>query len=71
MKVKVPLYVISIVLAIIGFPAVLILIYLDMIVSGIISKFFWAASITCCILSILTFSLGHILAMWAEEDERE
>lgn len=71
MKVKVPLYVISIVLAIIGFPAVLILIYLDMIDSGITSKFLWVASVACCILSILAFSLGHILAIWAEEDQKE
>lgn len=71
MKVKVPLYVISIVLAIIGFPAVLILIYLDMIDSGITSKFLWVASVACCILSILAFSLGHILAIWAEEDRKE
>ena len=71
MKVKVPLYVISIVLAIVGFPAVLVLIYLDLIVSGIISKFFWVASGACCVLSILTFSLGHILAIWAEEDNQK
>jgi hypothetical protein len=71
MKVKVPLYVISIVLAIIGFPAVLILIYLDMIDSGFTSKFLWVASVACCILSILAFSLGHILAIWAEEDQKK
>lgn len=71
MKVTVPLYIISIVLALIGFPTVLILIYLDMVNSGISSKFFWAASIACCILSILSFSLGRILAIWAEEDNRQ
>ena len=71
MKLTIPLYVISIVLALIGLPTVLILIYLDMIDSGIDAKFFWAASIACCILSILSFSLGRILAIWAEEDEKE
>ena len=71
MNVKIPLYITSIVLAIIGFPMMLILLYLDFIDSGISSKFFWAASIACCVLSILFFSLGHILAMWAEEDEKE
>ena len=71
MKVKVPLYIISIILAIIGFPAVLVLVYLDMINSGLSLKFFWAASIACCILSILSFSLGRILAMWQEEDRQE
>ena len=69
MKVKVPLYIVSFILAIIGFPMVLILVYLNLIDSGISSKFFWALSITCCILSVLFFSLGHILAAWAEEDE--
>ena len=71
MNVKIPLYITSIVLAIIGFPMMLILLYLDFIDSGISSKFFWSASIACCVLSILFFSLGHILAMWAEEDEKE
>ena len=71
MKVKVTLYIISITLAVIGFPAVLVLLYLDMIDAKIPSKFFWAASIGCCVLSILAFSLGHILTMWAEEDEEE
>jgi hypothetical protein len=71
MKVKVPLYVISAVLAIVGFPTVLGLIYLDMIDSGIPSKFFWVASVSCCILSILSFSLAHILVIWAEEDQQE
>jgi hypothetical protein len=71
MKVKVTLYIISIVLAILGFPTALGLIYLDMIDSGISSKFLWATAIGCCILSILSFSLGHILQMWAEEDQQE
>lgn len=70
MKLIVPLYIISIILAIIGFPAVLVLVYLDMINSGLSLKFFWAASIACCILSILSFSLGRILATWIEEDDR-
>ena len=71
MKVKVTLYIISIILAVIGFPAVLVLLYLDMIDAKIPSKFFWATSIACCVLSILSFSLGHILQMWAEEDQQE
>ena len=71
MKMIVSLYIISIILAIIGFPALLFLVYLDMIDSGLTLKFFWAASIACCILSILSFSLGHILAMWQEEDRQE
>ena len=69
MKLKIPLYIISFILAAIGFPLVLILIYLNLIDSGISSKFFWALSITCCVLSVLLFALGHILAAWAEEDE--
>ena len=69
MNVKVPLYVISIILAVIGFPTVLILVYLNLIDSGISSKFLWAASIASCILSILSFSLARILADWEEEDE--
>lgn len=68
MKVKVPLYVISIVLAIVGFPMVLILLYLDF-VANIPSRFFWAASISCCVFSILSFSLARLLAAWEEEDE--
>lgn len=71
MKIRVSLYVISIILALIGFPLMFVMIYLDMIDSGISSKFFWAASIACCILSILFFSLGRILAIWEEEDEQE
>lgn len=70
MKLTITLYVTSIILAIVGFPAVLVMLYLDMIDSGISSKFFWAASVACCILSVLSFSLGRILAIWAEEDEK-
>ena len=69
MKIKISLYIVSFILAVIGFPTVLVLIYLNLIDSGISSKFFWALSITCCILSVLFFALGHILAVWAEEDE--
>ena len=71
MNVKIPLYITSIVLAIIGFPMVLILLYLDMIDSGLSLKFFWAASVACCVLSLLSFSLARILATWEEEDEQE
>ena len=71
MKVKVPLYIISAILAVVGFPMVLVLVYLDLIDSGITSKFFWTVSVVCCILSILFFSLAHILVEWAEEDEKE
>lgn len=70
MKLKIPLYIISVVLAVIGFPMVLVLLYLDF-VADIPSKFFWAASISCCVFSILSFSLGRILSIWAEEDENE
>ena len=70
MKMIVPLYIISGILAIIGFPTVLILVYLDMIDSGLSLKFAWAASISACVLSILSFSLARILATWIEEDER-
>ena len=70
MRLKVPLYIISIILAAVGFPTVLVLIYLDLIDSGIPSKFFWAASVACCVLSILSFSLSRILVAWEEEDEQ-
>jgi len=69
MKVIVSLYVISAVLAIIGVPAVLILIYLELIDSGLSLFFFWSASIGCCVLSIISLSLARILAAWKEEDE--
>jgi len=71
MKVKVPLYIISAILAIVGLPMVLVLVYLDLIDSGIPSKFFWTVSVVCCILSLLFFSLAHILVTWEEEDEKE
>lgn len=71
MKVKIPLYVISAILAVIGFPTVLVLIYLELIDSGLPLKFLWAASLACCVLSILTFSLAHVLVAWEEEDDRE
>lgn len=71
MRLKVPLYVISIILAVLGFPLVLVLVYLDLIDSGLSLTFFWAAAIVCCVLSILSFSLARILAVWEEEDERE
>lgn len=70
MKLKVPLYVISIVLAILGFPMVLILLYLEWFEVDISSRFFWVISIACCILSILSFSLGRILSLWEEEDSQ-
>ena len=69
MKITITLYVIAAMLALIGFPTVLILFYLNMINSGIDSMFFWAASVACCILSILFFSLGRILTTWKEEDD--
>ena len=68
---KVPLYVISIVLGVVGFSLLLVLIYLDLIDSGIPSKFFWTASVACCVLSILSFSLARILVAWEEEDEKQ
>lgn len=71
MKIKIPLYIVSIILAIIGVPTVLVLVYLSLIDSGISSKFFWTASLTCCILSILFFALARVLTAWEEEDERE
>jgi hypothetical protein len=71
MKVKILLYTVSILLAIVGFPMVLVLIYLDLIDSGIPSKFFWTLSIVCCVLSILSFSLARVLVMWEEEDEKQ
>ncbi len=71
MKIKVPLYIISFILAVIGIPTMLILGYLSLIDSGLSSKFLWVLSITCCILSVLFFSLGHILTTWAEEDENQ
>ncbi len=71
MNLIVPLYIISGILAIIGVPTVLVLVYLNLIDSGISSKFFWTASLTCCVLSILFFLLVRVLVAWKEEDERE
>ena len=71
MKITVPLYIISIILLVIGFPMLLVLVYLDLVSSGITSKFFWTVSIVCCVLSILSFALARILVEWAEEDEKE
>ena len=71
MNVKVPLYVISLVLALIGFPTLLVMVYLSLIDSGISSKFFWTASLASCALSIVFFALARVLAVWEEEDERE
>ena len=71
MNFQIPLYIISIVLAVIGVPTMLVLVYLSLIDSGISSKFFWTASIVSCILSILFFLLARVLVAWQEEDERE
>ena len=71
MEMKVIFYIISAGLALVGFPLVLILIYLDLINADITSRFFWVAAVVCCVLSIVCFSLGRILAIWKEEDEEE
>ena len=71
MKVKVPLYIISAFLIVIGFPMMLVLIYLELIDSGLSLKFFWVVSIACCVLSILFFVLARVLVAWEEEDARE
>ena len=71
MKFKIPLYITSLILAIVGFPMVLVLVYLDLIDSGIPSKFFWTVSVACCVLSLLSFSLARILVAWEEDDEQE
>lgn len=68
MKLRITLYVISAILAVVGFPTVLVLLYLELISVTVSSKFFWAISVACCILSILSFSLARILATWEEED---
>ena len=68
-RIKVALYIISAVLAIIGIPMLLIMIYLGLIETDITSIFMWSITLGCCILSILAFSLARILVMWAEEDE--
>ena len=71
MKVIVPLYVISLILALVGFPMVLVLIYLELIDSGLTLKFFWASSISSCVLSILSFALARVLVAWEEEDSQD
>ena len=71
MNIKVSLYIISVILAVVGVPTVLVLVYLNLIDSGISSKFFWTASLTCCVLSVLFFLLARVLSAWEEEDERE
>jgi len=69
MKIKVALYIIAAVLALIGMPSLLILIYLGLIETDITSTFMWATSIGSCVLSVLCFSMARILVMWAEEDD--
>jgi len=68
-RIKVALYIISAVLAVIGIPLLLVMIYLGMLETDITSIFMWSITLGCCILSILAFSLARILVMWAEEDE--
>ena len=68
-RITVALYIISAVLAVIGIPMLLVMIYLGLIETDITSIFMWSITLGCCILSILTFSLARILVMWAEEDE--
>ena len=68
-RIKVALYIISGVLAIVGIPMLLVMIYLGMLETDITSIFMWSITLGCCILSILAFSLARILVMWAEEDE--
>lgn len=69
MKIKIPLYIISVILGFLGFLLALVLIYLDQIDSGIPSRFFWVLSVAFCVLSILSFSLARILVIWEEEDD--
>lgn len=68
MRIIVSLYIISAILVIIGIPMVLVLIYLELIDSGLPLKFFWAASVACCVLGFLSFALARILTAWEEED---
>ncbi len=68
-RIKVALYIIAAVLAVIGVPMLLVMIYLGLIETDITSIFMWSITIGCCIMSILTFSMARILVMWAEEDE--
>ena len=68
-RIKVALYIISAVLAIIGIPMLLVMIYLGLIETDITSIFMWSITLGCCIMSILSFSMARILVMWVEEDE--
>ena len=68
-RITVALYIISAVLAVIGIPLLLVMIYLGMLETDITSIFMWSITLGCCIMSILAFSLARILVMWAEEDE--
>ena len=68
-RIKVALYIIAALLAVIGVPMHLVMIYLGLIETDITSIFMWSITIGCCIMSILTFSMARILVMWAEEDE--
>ena len=68
-RIKVALYIISAVLAIIGIPMLLVMIYLGMLETDITSIFMWSITLGCCIMSILSFSMARILVMWVEEDE--
>ena len=68
-RIKVALYIISAVLAIIGIPMLLVMIYLGLIETDITSIFMWSITLGCCIMSIITVSMARILVMWAEEDE--
>lgn len=68
-RITVALYIISAVLAVIGIPMLLVMIYLGMLETDITSIFMWSITLGCCIMSILAFSLARILIMWAEEDE--
>ena len=68
-RIKVALYIIAAVLAVIGVPMLLVMIYLGLIETDITSIFMWSITLGCCIMSILTFSMARILVMWAEEDE--
>ena len=70
-KIRIVLYVISASMAAVGFPAVLILLYLELVGVDVSSTFFWVASVAFCVLSILAFSLGRILVAWEEEDSEQ
>jgi len=68
-RITVALYIISAVLAVIGIPMLLVMIYLGLIETDITSIFMWTLTLGCCIMSIVAFSMARILVMWAEEDE--